>query len=60
MAKEKVQKKDDFLKSSPEDMLINSLRERGRKGERAGEKHQSVASHMHPNQGPNLQPKHVS
>ena len=23
------------------------------------EKHQSVASHTHPNQGPNLQPRHM-
>ena len=37
------------------------FRERGRKGEREGEKHQCVvASHMCPHWGPCLQPRHVS
>ena len=41
------------------------FRERGRMGKErernidAREKHQLVASHMHPNWGSNLQPKHV-
>ena len=43
-----------------------TFRERGREGERkrgratsVWEKHQSVASHTHPNQGPNPQPRRV-
>ena len=28
-------------------------------GEREGENYRSVASHMHPTQGPNPQPRHV-
>ena len=34
-------------------------RERGREGEREGEKHPSFDSHMCPDQGPNMQPRHV-
>ena len=37
--------------------LLNSERRERRKRER--KKHQAVASHAHPNQGPNLQPRHV-
>ena len=44
-------------------MLID-FTERGREGEKEGEKHEcekhrSVASHTCPDQGPNLQPRHV-
>ena len=35
------------------------FRERGREGEREGEKHQSVASHTCPNQELNPQSRHV-
>ena len=45
-------------KSSPRDMLID-LRERGREGEREGKKHRSAASCLCPDQGTNLQPRHV-
>ena len=43
---------------SPEDMLID-FRERGREGEREGEKHQSVASCSCSNRGLNQQPRYV-
>ena len=39
-------------------MLID-FRERGREGKREEKKHQLVASQMGPNQGLNLQPRHV-
>ena len=54
-----------LLLFSPKDMFID-FRKRGREGEREGDKHQRerkhqlVASHILPYQGPNLQPGHVS
>ena len=54
----------DLFSPSPEDMLIDFRDGGGRERERernidVGEKHRSVACHMHSDQGPNMQPRHV-
>ena len=49
-------------RSSPfvkEKLYLSIFRERGREGEREGEKHRSVASCMYPNWGLSPQPRHV-
>ena len=53
-----------FKKFLPEDMLMDFREGKGRERERkknidVREKHLSVASHIHPNLGPNWQPRHV-
>ena len=49
---------DILFLSSPKGMLID-LRERGREGEREGEKYELVASCTHLDWGLNPQPRHV-
>ena len=44
--------------TSREDTLTD-FRGEGREREREGEKHRSVASHTHPDQGPNTQSRHA-